>query len=176
MMTWIKRQWDVYRWPIICVIAVLFGLAVVFGTDLLAALRDKLSDADWWVDNLIAVILFPAITAFLVSITQRAYERQQRKPYEGWKWKVTWAVGDTRFYDIHWEDAERYWQSQFEMWRAVKSIAGNSGRIVITHVDEAIKRGWLIDPARSQAGETDGDKTYVIDFTEMGDHFSARTT
>lgn len=171
----LKGLWRVYRTPIVVVGILLITLFAIFQGKLLASLCGKLTDPAWWVDNMISVILFPVVTALLVSISQRAHEREQREPYEGWTWKIIRDDGSVETDKIFWLDAERYINSPIERWRAVKSNITSSGDLNVKNMQAARARKWLIDPMDGfEPGVTPASKEIVVNFSLMGDHFVPR--
>jgi hypothetical protein len=123
------------------------------------AFREKfvseLADPVWWADNLGQFLLFSVATAVLVDQFAKARERHRRQAFLGWRWRVLSTPagqkpGKDVYYDIFWEDAQRFQESEFERWRAVKSTMTTRYTMLTEDIADA-RAVWMVDAMEKDA-------------------------
>jgi hypothetical protein len=128
---------------------------------ILEVLNQNVLKADWWVDQVASFVIFGwiigLIAGWVASRLQARRQRLERAPYEGWKLMVK-GFGDPPE-DLYWADVQRCRESEFELWKWVKSICSGACLVTARSAKMAKQQGWLrIDiPA----------KLITIDFTVM---------
>lgn len=145
------------HWPNILILLAPV-LALWFWPDLRTELAKKFGDAEWWAENLIQFVIFTQVVSLLVSYGQKQKERQNREPFENWTIQLTGIAGvNTNPQRIHWSEASRFEDSDFEYWKFIKSSVSNTCLIKTIDAKAAREAGWLKDEGAA----------IVIDFAAM---------
>ena len=155
----------VYRWPIMTVAVVVALCVFGFGLEFFQTLWTKLIDEDWLADNLLSYVIFGIFISWIVSLHQGKIQKQREEPFQGWELVICGRAQDYRS-DIFWRDVEEFLDSDFSMWKFVKSCLSSYCQIKTPTLQEA-KMRWLSVPAGKSVARR--DRTIVIDLDKMTD-------
>lgn len=147
-----------FRWPFAALVAGLLLALVAFVPGFFGKVLARLGNEDWWADNILVFIVFSGLTTWLVSLAQRDADRRWRSHFEGWRMEMVdgATVLDSTF--LHWEDADKYLNSEFERWRAIKGFMSTLYNVKSSSI-MAARGQWLDDPMHRLAeasGSSDG--------------------
>ncbi|MCV6602704.1 MAG: hypothetical protein OIF54_14285 [Cohaesibacter sp.] len=136
-----------------------FLLAFAFFRDkFLCELWNELSNPKWWATNFLAFGVFTVSVGFVVLLNERHLEQKKRDKFDGWTLIKNGFSEEAKPEPIFWRDVEKFKDSDFEMWKFVKSAVSNMCWIKTKNLADA-KQRWLVVP--------EGEKCIIINFDKM---------
>lgn len=130
---------------------------------MLAAVLQRLSDPEWWAEQILSYALFSLIAGLIAgwfaNLLRKRAERREREPYEGWTLRT---IGfDDAPQAIYWEDMKRFRTSDVELWRWIKSVCSTTCFLTSRTADAAKAHGWLVIDGAA--------RSVTIDYTGIPD-------
>lgn len=148
-------------WPLgvfVLAPAIAAVIAVVSLPAFRAKLTGKLTESDWWADNLIQFAVFTVGVSLLVDFVQKRRALRVREKFENWTIQLVGIEGvNPERQKVHWTEAQKFEDSEFEYWKFIKSSVSNICRIKTIDSEAARSSGWLRDEGND----------ILIDFSAM---------
>ncbi len=111
-------------------------------TGFFPALFSEITSPKWWAENTISLVIFGIFISVLGDYFRQNREEKTRKPFEGWTLIVK-GFGEETIQKIHHSEIERFFVSDFDQWKYVKSVVSNYCHIKTKNIAEAESRKWL---------------------------------
>lgn len=113
-----------------------------FLNDLVGDLTTNLTSPEWLADQLLGWIIFSVVVGFVFARIDAWREARAREPYAGWMLRI---VGyEDKPQSLHWQEVERFKNSDFELWKFVKSVASGSCFLKGRTIAGAREKGWVV--------------------------------
>lgn len=159
-----------FRWPLAALAAGSVLALVAFGPGFFGKVATRLADDEWWADNVLIFLIFSGLTTWLVSVAQKDIDRRWRRHFEGWRMEMVKDDTVTESTGLHWDDAEKYLNSEIERWRAIKGFMSTLYHVNTPSITAA-RASWLDDPMDRVAALCTSSEGYL----EPPDDWTDRT-
>lgn len=125
-------------------------------------LTGHFTDPAWWAEQLPSWLVFTVSVGLIVTVVQTILERRrfrlEREEFEGWKLHVI-GYGDSPK-GLYFEEVRRFLNSDFELWKFVKSVVSGSCDVKLRSIEPA-RNVWAFVDRKS--------RTITVDFEKMPD-------
>jgi len=115
---------------------------MTFLSNIIVFLGSNISSPEWVADQLLGWLIFSLVVGAVFAGIDAWRERRAREPYRGWVLKIV-GYGD-KPQSLHWEEVERFENSDFELWKFVKSVASGSCFLKGRTIAGAREQGWVV--------------------------------
>ncbi len=149
-----------YRVPIFVTLALLIAATIAFPCTFWKEISATFRDPKWLAQSTVTLFAFTIFVSWIAAVGRRDHEARNRLPFEHWTIQLKGITGvDLKPQSIHWTEAQKFEDSDFEYWKFIKSCVSNTCLIKTLDRATALDHGWLIDK----------DKEIIIDFSKMGE-------
>lgn len=127
-----KKFLSMYRWPIGAFALLLFVISAVYAISFYQRIGEYLTSVDWLASNILSFLVFTVLVGVIVHANRVNVDR----PFEGWSAEEIYN-GNRIEWSLSVRDARSFDESNFELWKFVKSLVSNYNLNVVAPYADA---------------------------------------